>query len=761
MPIGDQKPPPIRMDLEMIPQYYRGELAWLAKDPVSLNYFRLGEVEYVVLRCFQRGLGVDETIKEVKTRTGAEVPATEIFRFASQLRSSNLIKSRGMEDVARLTSNRRAAKKAKVKKVVSNYLFITIPLWDPDRALNRLIPYFRWLMNIGSLVVWLIVTSIAVWIMGNNFQTIIGETFSLLSKDRLLILSIVVFSVKFVHEMGHALVCKYYGGEVHAIGPAFLIFQPCMYTDTTDAWLFPNKWHRVLVTAAGIFIEIFLASIAAIVWITTDPGLVKQIAYTTMMVCSISTILFNANPLLRFDGYYVLSDMMEIPNLRAKTTQYMNYLFDRYILGVGDRRPDVEEDATDVFLIYGILRFMYRLVLVISIGFILYAIFPPLGIFMWLSTAYGMIIGPTIARGKKLTRQYRGGNARLRYIFIVAGIIAAVVTMWFIPVDYTLNAPCEVVGPQGPHKTIIKTTEPGRVKHVHVRDGDIVKEGDILITLESPMLDLSIERLEADLEIARRNLRAVRAASDDVRGQSLVQQWEKEIAVFVDQIKVAEQRRKDLVLTAPCDGVIVPVHRFESRGMTSGHGFVSPSIREGINLIDATDMTVPKGTGLVAIGRTSHIRIDMYVVEYNEELIQDGTVAARTSHIKEGKDGSPVKIKLRAWPDKLIETHVKRVPDNESIGVPNVALTLLGQGTIAVKPPKEGVELEPLQALYVVESEPLDAETQKELTEAFGAYWGLTGKAKIVYGRGPLGTYYFNRIRRGLKLRMQQANKPG
>ncbi len=118
-----------------------------------------------------------------------------------------------------------------------------------------------------------------------------------------------------------------------------------------------------------------------------------------------------------------------------------------------------------------------------------------------------------------------------------------------------------------------------------------------------------------------------------------------------------------------------------------------------------------------------------------------------------------MQIKLRAWPDKLIETRVARVPDNESAGVPNVALTLLGEGTIAVKPPQDGVELEPIQSLYVVESEPLDAETQKELTQAFGAYWGLTGKAKIIYDRGPLGTYYFNRIRRGLKLRMQEATK--
>jgi len=738
--IAEQKPPPIRQDLEIVPQYYRGELTYMAKDPVTLDYYRLGEEEYVVVKCFQRGMGVEQTQQEVKRLTGAEIPTMEIYKFASQLQNSNLLKSKGMEDVRRLARNKRLRRAQKLKQVLSNYLFITIPLWDPDRVLNRLLPYFRKLLNYFWLSVWVVVAGAALWIIVDNFSVLVTDAFSLLGGWNLLILSIVLFTVKFVHEMGHALTCKHFGGEVHAIGPALLIFQPMMFTDASDAWLFPSKWDRILVTAAGIIVEIFLASVAAIVWITSEPGMVKQVAYTMMMVCSISTVMFNANPLLRFDGYYVLSDLLEIPNLRIKTGRYLSYLFDRYFLGIKTERPAVEHQAQGVFLTYGIARFCYRLILVVSIGFILYSIFEPLGIFMWLTTFYGMILGPVWKRGRNLARQYRTGGVRVRYLFIVAATIAAGVALWFVPIDYTVQAPCVVAPTRLSH---VRTSVPGRVAEVLVCEGDEVKAGAPLVRMENPEVDLLLAQVEDRLAQMQRQEDAARAMGDGT-GEKIARAQKAKLAE--EKANLLEQKRR-LVLTAPHDGVVVTVDRRHAGGTTPLLYLVPPLSggREAIGPGAYQGMTLKPGTAVLGIASAGDFRLEMFVYQYNEALLE----GAREVEVKAG---SPVQAVLASHPSVVLESYVESKADVNVRDIKNVDLTLLGLGEIPVKPSSGGA-MEPLKSLYLVRSAVLSVDSPA----GPGLHWGVTGKANIVYGRGPVGRYFFNRVKRGLKLRMQEA----
>ena len=140
--------------------------------------------------------------------------------------------------------------------------------------------------------------------------------------------------VKIIHEFGHGLTAKHFGGEVHEMGILFLVLTPALYCDVTDSWLLPNKWKRIWISAAGIYVECFLASIATFVWWYSTPGLLNSLAMATMFICSVNTIMFNANPLLRYDGYYVMADWLEIPNLRIKSTQFFAYLFQEKVLGL-------------------------------------------------------------------------------------------------------------------------------------------------------------------------------------------------------------------------------------------------------------------------------------------------------------------------------------------------------------------------------------------------------------------------------------------
>lgn len=721
-----QKPPPIRKDLEIVPQYYRGQLCYVAKDPVTLSYYRLGEVEYIVLKCFQDGMGVEEIQREVRDKTGKEVSSFEVHKFANQLRQSDLLKSKGMGDVRRLARNKRKAKKQKIKRALSNYLFITIPLWDPDTVLNRLLPYFRFFLKKIFLLAWLAITGVALWIIVDNFGVLISDAFSVLSGWNLAILSGVVVGKTFFHEMGHALTCKHYGGEVHAIGPAFLVFQPCMFTDTSDAWLLPNKWDRIVVTGAGIFTDIMMASVAAIVWISSDPGFIKQLSYTVMLAASVHTILFNANPLLRFDGYYVLSDLMEIPNLRMKSEQFVGRLFDRYVLGLeAPARGYFDEEEKHIYFLYGVARICYKTFIVLSIGFFLYTLFEPLGVFMWITSFYGMLLVPMWRRGENMARQYNRGNVKARYLLVLAALVALAAGLWFVPIDYTIEAPA-VLSPG--RRSVLRTAVPGHVERVLVAAGDRVEAGRPLVRMSNPELVHRAEQVRHRLREAEVRLR--KALVDGAAEHKMLQHQKNKLA---EELQKLEKQVDRLVLRAPHDGVVVNLQRAEIQARSSTHQFASFPPKDAVGDLKAfEDTTVAAGTGILGVAATERFYFETFVYEHD--------VSYLSSH-------DPMVCMLLSGPLQEFELRVQAVTPVDVKTIENMGITLADVGYIPVRPSQEGGQ-EPLVTLYRVRSRPVRDERLR---------WGQTGKARITYGRGPMGKFFFGRLVRALRLRLQRT----
>ncbi|MFW5915122.1 MAG: efflux RND transporter periplasmic adaptor subunit [Planctomycetota bacterium] len=726
MPVEQEKPPPIRSDLEIYPQYYRGELRYVLKDPVGQDFYRLGEAEYLVIKCFQQGMGVERTQQEIKEQMGVELPTTEIYKFAHQLRGSNMLKSKGMEDVRELSRHAEKLRKQKIKSVLSNYLFITIPMWDPDDLLEKFLPVFRFFMRPIFFLMWLIFAGIATWIIATNFSTLVANAFTLLSGWNLLILSGVVFSVKVFHELGHAFTCKHFGGEVHAIGPAFLVFQPAMYTDATDAWQFPSKWARMGVTAAGLIAELFMASVAAIVWLTSEPGFLKQLSYTTMVVCTVHSIMFNGNPLLRFDGYYVLTDLVEIPNLRQKATQYLGYLFDRYFLGVQEEHgPPVKEKDVHTLVIYGILRGIYRIFIILSIGFFLYSLFEPLGIFMWVSSAYGMIVMPVYQHGRDLARKYRAGSVKIRYMLILLLAISAVAGLFFMPIPYSVEAPC-VVSPAD--MSVLRAPTEARVTEVLVSEGEQVRADQPLVQLKSNELETAIKRIRH--QIAEMQVRMRQALENEPTEHAIHRQEKKQLE---EELKDLEEKRERLTLRAPVDGVVMNATRLEMRPGQRRQEFVEFPGKDAARELDLIEgMQVNPGTGLVAVGDTSSVRIEAYIFEYDLPRVAPG---------------EPLEYLLRNYPTDPIESEVDNIRAVDVQSIDNIGLTLEDIGSIPVQPTREG-KREPLVTLYRLRGRLEKNERQLPV--------GATGKSKITYGEGPAGIYYFNQIVRALRMRMQR-----
>jgi len=717
--------PPIRKDLEITPQYYRGELCYVVKDPVTGNFYRLREPEYVALKCFERGMGVEEARDEINRLTGAEVAETEVYKFANQLQNSDLLKSKGMGDVRRIVRNAALQKKAKFRSVISNYLWVTIPLWDPDRTLDRLLPVFRFLTRPLFVAGWLAAAGIGLWIILTHARALMADAFSLLSGWNLLILSGAIFAKTFIHEMGHALTCKHLGGHVRAIGPALLVFQPCMFTDVTDAWTFPSRWDRIKVSGAGVVSEIILGSVAAFVWISSEPGLVKQICYALMVTCTLSTVLFNANPLLRFDGYYILSDLLEMPNLRIRADQHLGCLFDRYVLGVDTPIPEATPADGRIYLVYGIARFFYTWLIMLAIGFLLLGIFVPLGVVMIASSFYGMILTPVWKRAMQLGKQFQAGKVHLRALLVLAVIFLLTAGVFLVPIDYRIQAPC-VVEPG--HVTIVRTPAEGDVAEILVREGQSVRKGQKVAQMANPEL---VHRAQAVREKIAESEAKIRAAlATDAAEVELEQAEKNKLTAELEQL---EDEIASLCLVAPHDGVVVNLHRSEVATQAPQHMRVLfPPADPDVDMKQFEGMRLSEGTGLLAVARMDEAVLRAFVYERDVSSL---------------KLDQPCEYVLVSQPSELRRSQVRSLAPVDVKTIENVGVTLADIGYIPVEPGAEGKK-RPLVTLYVAEA----AVPQGDANLS----WGLTGKASITYGRGPLGPHYVKKIIAAIKLRLQR-----
>ena len=227
-----------------------------------------------------------------------------------------------------------------------NVLFPRFPLWDPDRFLLRWMPIIRPILSKIGVLVWLLVVGFAIAALTSHVSDLQEMASHSLDPSNWPFLWATFVGIKLIHELGHAFACRRFGGEVHELGVMFLVFMPAPYVDASTAWGLPSRWQRMFVGAGGMIAELFVAALMAFVWINTTGDLfLHQLAYNTMLIASVSTVIFNANPLLRYDGYYILSDFLEIPNLSQKAKDYSLGLIQRHLFGVKTRAA-VAADGT-------------------------------------------------------------------------------------------------------------------------------------------------------------------------------------------------------------------------------------------------------------------------------------------------------------------------------------------------------------------------------------------------------------------------------
>jgi putative peptide zinc metalloprotease protein len=562
-------------------QYFRGQSWYVLENPANDQYSRISAEAYRFIGLLNGRRTVADVWQLCNEQLGDRAPTQgEVIQLLGQLHATNLLYVELAPDSEALFDRYHKRVTREVQNYLMNLLFLRIPLLDPSRFLDRWVGVFGRVFSWVGLVLWLAVVGTGLFFVLGNAADLIGQSADVLNPDNLVFLYLSLTFVKVLHEFSHAFACKRFGrlngtgGEVHKMGVMFLVLFPLPYVDASSAWAFRNKWHRALVGMAGVMAELATASIAAVIWAYTSTGTPHIIAYNVIFVASVSTVLFNGNPLLRFDAYYVLTDLIEIPNLLQRCRQYFSYLVRRYAWGL----PRLWNPAYTVgerfwFISYGILASVYRLYISIRILlflnsrlpealFIVVPILALSGIVGWLLVPVGRSIHYLVTSEELTRKRWRAVGttaATLAVLAIGLGVLR-------LPDHRRVEG---IVEPEG--LAIVHAQTDGFVTGFLPSQTKVVSGGAALIDANNPALEAEYRSLAAE----RRVLEA-RQRQAALKETAAAQIFDEQLAALDEKMARVEQERTWLHLAAPAAGTWISPEieftkgRFVRRGENLG-----------------------------------------------------------------------------------------------------------------------------------------------------------------------------------------------
>lgn len=493
--------PSLKQQAKVRRHRYRGQVWYVVHDTASGRFNRFTPAAWQLLGLMDGRRTMDEVWAQALEQLGDEAPGQdEVIRLLSQLHAADLLLCEVNPDAAELFERFGKNEKQRRDARWKNPLSIRIPLWDPDSFLHRMLPSIRPAFGPVGLGLLAVLAVIALALAVTHFPELTENVDDrVLSTNNLLLLLVVFPVVKFLHEMGHACAVKAAGGEVHEMGILMLVFMPVPYVDASAANGFRSKWWRTLVGAAGMLVELWLSALAMLVWAAAEPGLVRALAFNVMLVAGVSTLIFNANPLLRFDGYYILADLIEMPNLAQRGTQYWRYLSGKYLLRVREPEPPMLTPGERNWLrFYTPLAFIYRMTVMVAIVLYVAGQWFFFGIALALYGVYTMVGTPIGKMVGYFSRLPRAQGARRRASAIAAGMVVALLVLLFA-VPAPLRTQTEGVV-WLPDEAQVRAGANGFIRAVLAPAGTQLTPGMAVVETEDPLLDAQVALTQAKLD---------------------------------------------------------------------------------------------------------------------------------------------------------------------------------------------------------------------------------------------------------------------
>ena len=538
--------PRLRAHAEIHRQTFRGGVWYLLQDHQTGRFHRISPAAHFVL-CLMDG---HRTINDIWLRVGEkfgedEPTQEEIIRLLAQLHGADLLIGTLPPDMDELSQRADTQARRSLMTRIRNPLALRFPLVDPDRFLNATLPLVRPLLSIAGLLAWLALVIAGIVVGAMNAAALANSiNDQLLTAQNVALLLLAYPLVKALHELGHAYATKAFGGAVHEIGIMFLVFIPVPYVDASASAAFRNKWGRAAVGAAGIIVEAALASAAVLLWVSAEPGLVRALAFNIMLIGGVSTLLFNGNPLLKFDGYYVLSDLVEIPNLAARANKHVSYLVQRYAFGLDDAAsPATARGEPTWFLFYAVGAFFYRISITLTIALFIASKLFFIGLALAIISVVTTIVWPAIKAVRFVVESPILQRQRRRAVLVTAGtILAGLLLLLAVPLPLATMAQGVVwVGEQ----STVRSLSDQIVAGIRTPNGGEVAAGATLIEGEDATLVGSTQVLEKQLDEMR--LRLESATPRDIVQANILRE---QIQHMEGQLDFSRRRLADLSLTA-------------------------------------------------------------------------------------------------------------------------------------------------------------------------------------------------------------------
>ncbi len=547
--------PRLRQHLKLFRHRYRGERWFVLRDPASGRSHRFTPGARLVLNGMDGQMTVDELWAAAQRQLGDSAPTQdELIALLGQLHSADLMQCDVTPDAAELFQRSRQQARQKSRQSWGNPMSIKLPLFDPDRWLAAAVPHVRPLWNRWGLMLWLaLVVPAAVAALTHRAELAENIADRVMTGQNLLALALLFPVIKALHELGHGIAVRMGGGEVHDMGVMLLVFMPVPYVDASSATAFRSKYERALVGAAGMMVELALAALAMGLWLLAEPGLVRSLAFNVLLVAGVSTLIFNGNPLLRYDGYFILADLTESPNLAARANRCVAYVLERWAFGVVDPEPPAATRGERAWLLaYAVASFCYRMLVSFTIILFIAGEFFVIGVLLAVWAAAAMLVLPLMRTVRQLLRGPRLAAVRERAV-LVSGVALALLLAVVFLVPMPLRTKTEGIV-WLPEQSLVRAGGAGFQARLLATPGQMVREGDPLFQSVSPELEAQRRVAEARVAELQANVDALFVsdrAEAEVRREQLTRE---QAALSALDVKLAA-----LLVTAPSGGrFIVP-----------------------------------------------------------------------------------------------------------------------------------------------------------------------------------------------------------
>ncbi|MEO1639792.1 MAG: PqqD family peptide modification chaperone [Pseudomonadota bacterium] len=656
--------PRLRGQVDIHRQVFRGDTWYVVQDHHSGKYHRVTPQANFILSMMNGRRTVGELWEAACERFDDAPPTqSETIKLLSQLHAADLIAT-DLPNIDEIGERHAKQERQTMIARLKNPLALRMPVLDPDNFLNWTVALVRPLFTWVGFVIWLGIVLTGLVLMVLNWP-LLTENFTdrVLAAENIILLILAYPVLKALHELGHAYATKVWGGEVHEIGIMLLIFMPVPYVDASASAAFASKWRRAVVGGAGIMVELAVASLALIFWLNAEPGLARAFAFNLMMIGGISTLLFNGNPLLRFDGYFVFADLIEIPGLGQRANQYFWYLCQRYILRIKDAQSPVRARGERKWLFwYGVLAFFYRVFIAFAIAAFVATKFFFIGILLAI-----WALGNTFAKPLWGGLKFLATSPKLRHrrkpvlIGVGAGFASLLTFFLALPLPYATTATGVVWLEE---QAFVRVETNGFLDETPV-ESRVTEAGEPLFELSEPALTQRMALTQARLEEAQFRLNTVLLVD-----QVQTDVFRDQIALIEGQLGDAQQRAEGLVVRAPANGeVLIPrPHMLNGRLLNQGDAIGY--------MLDETPM-----------------RLRVAVSQGREQLVRDRTERVDVLFLRE--------------PDTPVPGRVVAEAPESQFNLPSAALSTEGGGQFTLDP--QGAEqLRALERVFLFDVMPND-----------------------------------------------------